>query len=782
MTEEIRLPTYETLLTEAIRSLAVDSGTVTTRVVAGGNVLHDDTKNWAANVHKNRLVKIIRGTGAGQMAVIEGNSTRSLVIKTGWAAPLDTTSVYVILGADFAQILRDVFGGGSDISAANPLEVHDPKVGSLVSYEGITDADGAPAGATLVCSDLTTKPDYDGNLVIITSGPYAGQARDITGVTTGGTVTPHTAFGGQITSGTDFVIVGIRTTPAEVAALAADVGDASTSTLGSLYGILGDPEAALGDSMTHVPKYTGNIFYVDGVNGDDANSGQEPGVAKKTIGAAVTAASAGDRIRVKAATYNEAIDLNKDGLELICEQGAFLQNTTPGTVLIVSAAYCRVVGAILFQGGQTGLQVTGNFNSIENCLAFNCSVGFDIGGAENHTDNCRSIQHTTTGFNITGSYGIHSRLVAAGAGAVRGIYLSAGTADRNHFHDCHTLGNTTAGWQVDALADNNLFSGCSTAVDDGARVDNGTDNTWDDFSEGSQIVAGQSRDQDLKDIYDKVAPLPADPATEAKQDAIEAKLDAPDNFKADVSALALEATLTAIKGAGWTNETLKAIKDAVDAIVGGDATQAKQDAIEAKLDLPAADETANTRIGEVIGQKGDAANETAGQASAIGLLRAVITNYLADGTIGLSNLKALIDAIEGKLDDGTTGLANIKALIDALETKLDAMVPQVTETTDTFSFDETNAAEQDMVSVSIATRTKIGGIHIDMVNVTQDTTIKVYHKIDGANFREISSHSWVTTDADGVLLEGFTAYRDIKISLTCGGGGAGAVNVPYAIV
>jgi len=117
-----------------------------------------------------------------------------------------------------------------------------------------------------------------------------------------------------------------------------------------------------------------------------------------------------------------------------------------------------------------------------------------------------------------------------------------------------------------------------------------------------------TRTKGLDDIYDKVAPLPADPATEAKQDAI-----------------------------------------------------------EAKLDLPAADETANTRIGEVIGQKGDAANETANQASVIGLLRAVIDTYLSDGTIGLANLKVLIDAIEGKLDDGTTGLANIKALIDAVE-------------------------------------------------------------------------------------------------------------------
>ena len=107
---------------------------------------------------------------------------------------------------------------------------------------------------------------------------------------------------------------------------------------------------------------------------------------------------------------------------------------------------------------------------------------------------------------------------------------------------------------------------------------------------------------------------------------------------------------------------------------------------------------------------------------------------------------------------------------------------QVAEATGIFSFDETSALEQTMVTVAITSRANIGGIWIDMVNVTQDTTIKVYHKIDGTNFREFNSFSWATTDSDGVLIAGFTAYRDIRVTLTCGGGGAGSVNVPYAIV
>jgi len=103
------------------------------------------------------------------------------------------------------------------------LLVYDPKVGSLISYSGITTADGAPGGLTLVDDVLITKPDFNGNLVIITSGDYEGQARDINGITTAGTVTPLSAFDGQILEETTFVIVALRFTPAEVAALAAKV-------------------------------------------------------------------------------------------------------------------------------------------------------------------------------------------------------------------------------------------------------------------------------------------------------------------------------------------------------------------------------------------------------------------------------------------------------------------------------------------------------------------------------------------------------------------------------
>lgn len=123
-----------------------------------------------------------------------------------------------------------------------------------------------------------------------------------------------------------------------------------------------------------------------------------------------------------------------------------------------------------------------------------------------------------------------------------------------------------------------------------------------------------------------------------------------------------------------------------------------------------------------------------------------------------------------------------KSAIESISALVSAQVPPITETTGTFSFDETSAAEQDAITLTIAARSAIGSINIDMVNVTQDTTIKLYHKIDGTNYRLVQTNSWLTTDSDGVRIAGFTAYRDVKVSLTCGGGGAGSVNVPYSVV
>jgi hypothetical protein len=83
--------------------------------------------------------------------------------------------------------------------------------------------DGNVNKKTIVCSDLTAISDQDGNQVHIVdpNSDANGQARDISGVTTGGTINLGIAFDVQITEDTAFILTGIRSTPIELAAFEA---------------------------------------------------------------------------------------------------------------------------------------------------------------------------------------------------------------------------------------------------------------------------------------------------------------------------------------------------------------------------------------------------------------------------------------------------------------------------------------------------------------------------------------------------------------------------------
>ena len=103
-------------------------------------------------------------------------------------------------------------------------------VQGLISYWGITSADGNAGGTTLVCDNLANEPSYANHAAKILTGPAAGQVRDIDTHPAGtNTVTVSAAFSNvtgavqQITAGTSFVILSHSPSTAEVAALEAMV-------------------------------------------------------------------------------------------------------------------------------------------------------------------------------------------------------------------------------------------------------------------------------------------------------------------------------------------------------------------------------------------------------------------------------------------------------------------------------------------------------------------------------------------------------------------------------
>jgi hypothetical protein len=137
----------------------------------------------------------------------------------------------------------------------------------------------------------------------------------------------------------------------------------------------------------------------------------------------------------------------------------------------------------------------------------------------------------------------------------------------------------------------------------------------------------------------------------------------PDSYKADVSGLALEATLTAIKGAGWTTETLAAIDVLIDAI------KVKTDLIPAS---PAAVGSAMTLANDAI---------TAAKISADAITE--IQSGLAKSA-DLQDVEDKVDVIA--LDTTTEIPASITALsgkLDTIDNFLDTEIAAILEDTGT---------------------------------------------------------------------------------------------------
>lgn len=137
--------------------IATDRGTITTPILAGGNMLSDSTKLWKDNIFRNYLVRVTGPTGGRELAIVGDNIKHTLVIRGSWLSSYPIGSVYEILAiGDLRQALRDVFGGGSDISAANPLETHDPAVEEKVKYTEDS-VDGTTEDAYTDALDVDTR-------------------------------------------------------------------------------------------------------------------------------------------------------------------------------------------------------------------------------------------------------------------------------------------------------------------------------------------------------------------------------------------------------------------------------------------------------------------------------------------------------------------------------------------------------------------------------------------------------------------------------------------------
>lgn len=292
----------------------------------------------------------------------------------------------------------------------------------------------------------------------------------------------------------------------------------------------------------HSTSYIGHIWYVDGDIAVSGN-GYEPHKAFKTITEGFAAMCAGDRLQVKAGVYDEnGLDMDLDGMELICEVGVVIKNTNPGTCLTVSGNTCLVNGLVVNQAGQIGFYVTGGGAFLTDCVASECGVGFDLNGPGSRCSlvRCKDQNCTVTGYDIaTQENTLYLCNSIASGGASREYYLSNTAAHRNMLYQCLSLGNGTAGFETVDGADSNAFAWCVSGANDGAPVDDGFNNIWDIQS------------NDRIDEHESTSPNPdgegtaGDPIVVQSEINDETGADSTMNYYGDVAAMIYPAVITA---------------------------------------------------------------------------------------------------------------------------------------------------------------------------------------------------------------------------------------------
>lgn len=93
-----------------------------------------------------------------------------------------------------------------------------------------------------------------------------------------------------------------------------------------------------------------------------------------------------------------------------------------------------------------------------------------------------------------------------------------------------------------------------------------------------------------------------------------------------------------------------------------------------------------------------------------------------------------------------------------------------------------DTAENTVITVTTTKRLKLDSIWLDFVNLVQDVTIKVYHKIDSINYRQYDEFSYAVPEEDGVLLKDVTINHDWKLTVTSTVAQGTIKAIPYNII
>jgi len=265
------------------------------------------------------------------------------------------------------------------------------------------------------------------------------------------------------------------------------------------YSTYGD--IASESSTLNVPQFVGSVYYVDAAQSGDTGDGLTPSTAKKTIGAAITASSAGDAITIKAGSYVEDVDVNKNYVELWPEIGTVI-TAASGAALTFSGNFCKVWcpgGALKINPVVNGtcVLVTGIFcyvSDVRVTCGSSGDLGFYVGSAADNTNgdgtvllNCRAASPLIAAFKIQADKVRLEDCCTGGEAADVSIGFwilpdASGNMDKTRLKNCGSQGHITAGYQVDAGCTNGTIENSYSGGGDGKWTDADDAFIWSKFS------------------------------------------------------------------------------------------------------------------------------------------------------------------------------------------------------------------------------------------------------------------------------------------------------------
>jgi len=272
-------------------------------------------------------------------------------------------------------------------------------------------------------------------------------------------------------------------------------------------------EESVAEVNLNVPQFAGDIYYVDAAQADDTGSGLSPDTAKKTIQAAIDATSAGDAVTVKAGSYTEDVDMNKNYLELWPEIGTQI-TAASGVALTLSANFCKVwcpggISKITPVANGTGVLITGLSCYVSDIRVFcgsSADIGIYIGSTADNTDgngsaliNCGVSAPLIAAFKIQADKIKLTNCDTNGeiADVSIGYWLLAdgsGSADRIRLKDCGSQSHATSGYQIDTGVTNAGVDSCYSGGGDGKWTDADNSCVWSNFAYDDELYKSLTLD------------------------------------------------------------------------------------------------------------------------------------------------------------------------------------------------------------------------------------------------------------------------------------------------